>query len=69
MSETAATHLPPQRRPVRPRVYSVKQTSQVTNLSMRQIHRLVRDGRLKSIKLDGRRLILVSSVEALLPDE
>ena len=31
-------------------------------------HYLIRDGRLRSIKLDGRRLIFVSSVEALLPD-
>lgn len=66
---SATTHLPPQHRPVRRRVYSVTQTSQVTNLSVRKINQMIRDGRLKSIRIDGRRLIFVSSVEALLPDE
>jgi excisionase family DNA binding protein len=66
---STTTHLPPQHRPVRQRVYSVTQTSQVTNLSVRKINQMIHDGRLKSIRIDGRRLIFVSSVEALLPDE
>ena len=34
---SATTELPPQRRPNQPRVYSVEQTSQVTNLSARSM--------------------------------
>jgi hypothetical protein len=59
----------PQRQPLKPRAYSVEQTSQITSLSPRQINRLIADGRLRSIRIDGRRLIFASSVEALLPDD
>jgi excisionase family DNA binding protein len=68
-SMSATVHLPPQRRPIKARTYSVHQVSQITSLSLRKINAMIRDGRLKSIRIDGRRLIYVSSVEALLPDD
>ena len=68
MSETVNVRVPPQRRSVEPRAYSGEQTSRVTGLSMRKINDMIRDGRLRSIRIDGRRLIYVSSVKALLPD-
>jgi hypothetical protein len=69
MSGATRVRRRPQQRPVKPRVYSVEQTSQVTNLSIRKINQMICDGRLRSIRIDGRRLIFVSSVEALLPDD
>jgi hypothetical protein len=68
MSATTNVRVPPQRRSVEPLVCSVEQTSRVTNLSLRKINQMIRGGRLKSVLIDGRRLIYVSSVKALLPD-
>ena len=47
---------------------SIDEAAAITSLSKRKIDYMVRDGRLKSIRIDGRRLIYMSSVKALLPD-
>jgi excisionase family DNA binding protein len=47
---------------------SIDEAAEITSLSKRKIDYMVRDGRLKSIRIDGRRLIYMSSVKALLPD-
>jgi excisionase family DNA binding protein len=66
MSEVTTVHVS---RDLRPLAYSLAQVADITSLSLRKINAMVADGRLKSVKIDGRRLIYASSVAALLPDE
>jgi excisionase family DNA binding protein len=58
----------PQRQSVTRRAYTVDETARITTFSPRQIYRLIAAGKLKSIKLAGRRLILAGSIEELVPD-
>jgi excisionase family DNA binding protein len=68
LNEVTTMHLPRQKE-LKPRAYSARQVSEITNLGLRKINTMISDGRLKAIKIDGRRLIYASSVEALLPDD
>jgi hypothetical protein len=51
-----------------PITWTIKQTQQATGLGNTKLYGLMRDGRLRSVMIDGRRLVYVSSVRALLPD-
>jgi predicted DNA-binding transcriptional regulator AlpA len=48
------------------RGYSVQHTSVVTDLSRSSIYRLIAAGRLKTVKVGARRIILDTSIDALL---
>lgn len=49
-----------------PITWTIRQTHK--QLGNTKLYGLIRDGRLRSVMIDGRRLIYVSSVRALLPD-
>jgi excisionase family DNA binding protein len=46
--------------------YSLAEVVKLTSLSLRKVNELVADGRLKSTRVDGRRLVFASSVDELL---
>jgi excisionase family DNA binding protein len=50
----------------RRRAYSVRETARTTNLSYATIYRLIGKGRLKTVKVGGRRLVPVEAIDALL---
>ena len=58
MNEGPALSLRPPKQPLKRRACSVQEASETTGLGVWKIYTLIRDGRLKSIKIDGRRLIL-----------
>jgi excisionase family DNA binding protein len=47
-------------------VYSIVETAHALNLSRATLHRLLAEGKIASIKIGSRRLILRSSIEDLL---
>jgi excisionase family DNA binding protein len=49
-----------------PRVYSIHQAGRELNLSRATLYRLLAEGRIASIKIGSRRLILRSSIDDLL---
>lgn len=49
-----------------PLVYSVKAAVQATSFSRATLYNMMKDGRLKSIKVGGRRVIPRESIERLL---
>ena len=52
--------------PVERRAFSIRETERATNLSRATLYRLVASGKLKTVKVGGRRLVLVTSIDALL---
>jgi excisionase family DNA binding protein len=48
--------------------YSVRETVRTTNLSYASIYRLIRAGKIRSVKIGGRRLIPASALDALLEE-
>jgi excisionase family DNA binding protein len=51
---------------LRPVTYSLADVVKITSLSLRKINELVADGRLRSTRIDGRRLIFADSLDELL---
>jgi excisionase family DNA binding protein len=68
IKEVVTMH-PSRKKTLPPLAYTVAQVSEITTLGLRKINAMIADGRLKSVKVDGRRLVYASSVAALLPDE
>jgi excisionase family DNA binding protein len=54
------------RKQERRRAYSVRETARTTNLSYATIYRLIGKGKLKTVKVGGRRLIPVEAIDDLL---
>lgn len=52
--------------PLKPLTVTIKQVETIGNLGHTKIYELIADGRLKTVKIDGRRLVVYSSLEALL---
>jgi excisionase family DNA binding protein len=52
----------------RRRAYSVRETARTTNLSYATIYRLIGKGKLRTVKIGGRRLIPASALDALLEE-
>lgn len=50
----------------KPLMVSVRRAGQLLDLGKTKIFELIDDGRLKSVKLDRKRLIFYSSIEALI---
>jgi hypothetical protein len=50
---------------LKPITISVNEAKRLTGLGHTKIYELMNDGRLKSIVLDGRRLVILASLEAL----
>jgi excisionase family DNA binding protein len=48
--------------------YSVRETVRTTNLSYASIYRLIKAGKIRSVKIGGRRLIPASALDALLEE-
>jgi excisionase family DNA binding protein len=48
------------------RGFSVNETTHITNLSRPTVYRLIGSGKLKSVKILGRRIILAEGVDELL---
>lgn len=69
-----ATHSSSRRRPSRvpplkPLTLTMQQASAVTGLGLSKLYQKIRDGTLRTIMVDGRRLVFYSSLEAMLPDD
>jgi excisionase family DNA binding protein len=52
-----------------PLAVTVKEASELTRLGVTSLYLLIKEGRLQSIKIGTKRLILISSIEALLRPE
>jgi hypothetical protein len=52
--------------PVERKVYTVAETEQVLRMGHSKVCGLIREGRLQSVKIDGRRLVWAESVHAIL---
>ncbi len=50
---------------MRPLTITIRQCCRLTGLGRTKLFELIRQNRLESIKVDGRRLVLMDSVEAL----
>jgi excisionase family DNA binding protein len=53
----------------RPRAYGVKAFCKAFGVSRSTVYNLIADGRLRSVRIAGRRLIPADAAEALLRDE
>jgi excisionase family DNA binding protein len=62
----ASRHAGAGKPPGKPLTVTVKQACEISNLGNTKIYELIRDGRLKAVKVDGRTLIIYASIEALL---
>ena len=52
----------------KPRTYTVQQVVAMTNLGEWKVNQLITLGRLRSIKIGGRRLVYAYSVDELIPE-
>jgi hypothetical protein len=50
----------------KPLTVTIKKTKELSGLGNTKIYELIKDGRLKVVKVDGRTLIIFASLEALL---
>lgn len=51
---------------IKRRAYRVSETAEMFDVSRGKIHRLIRDGRLKSVKIDGTRWIPAEAIDELM---